>query len=309
MPQLNGIDSYTFTYRETWGRYDICWEITKDSRGNMLIAHTGYSPFSGYTTERVELMRFVNGWAYLNVKQALTYFGEDPDKMGITKDGWLRLQQPAEFYTSVLDMKNLFLLYAEVLSQEFGGMDFTNRDDTFSVNITSLRMFGILKDTEQKMDAEWVPPIRNMIKGIKWKDYEKKLFADNEKDVLRALTQAGIAEWQGKLLLSGVKTMKQSVILYVYENYLGNVKSEEDEQMRVTSSGLQLFIGSAGTGTVVIDTSDGCVIDYLMKSDSGDTAERKLTFQQFDGVVENPKSLVDIGVFGPLLKEILSSLL
>ncbi len=46
-----------------------------------------------------------------------------------------------------------------------------------------------------------------------------------------------------------------------------------------------------------------------MTGANGETAERKLTFRKFDGAIENPKNLVDISVFGPLLKDILSSIL
>lgn len=309
LPGVNDVESYTVTYEETWSRYDTCWEITKDSRGSMSIAYTGYSPFSGLTTDRMELMRFVNGWAYLNVKQTLEYFGEDPASMGITTDGWLRLQQPAEFYTSVLDLKSFFLLYVDTLSDEFGGMDFKDTGDTFVKEVTLAEMYQILRDTETNMDNTWVPPIRSMIKGIKWKDYERKLFSTHEKDILKALSQAGIAEWQGKLLLKGANAFSTSVIVYAYEQYLGDVKSDEDRLMRSTTSGLQIYLGSTGTGTVEIDTKDGCVLDYRMTGASGEKAERRLTFRKFDGSIENPKNLVDISVFGPLLKDVLSSIL
>ena len=148
-----------------------------------------------------------------------------------------------------------------------------------------------------------------MIKGIKWKDYERKLFSTHEKDILKALSQAGIAEWQGKLLLKGANAFNTSVIVYAYEQYLGDVKSDEDRLMRSTTSGLQIYLGSTGTGTVEIDTKDGCVLDYRMTGASGEKAERRLTFRKFDGSIENPKNLVDISVFGPLLKDVLSSIL
>ena len=275
----------------------------------MSISFSGYSPFSGTTIEQSELMRFIYGWAYLNVKDTLRYFGEDPAAMGITTDGWLRLQFPAEFYTSVLDFKSFFQLYADALSKDFGGMDFEDHGNSFSKQVTAPQMFTILKNAEQRMDSEWVPPIKTMIASIKWKEYEKKLFSTQESAILKALSQAGVPEWQGKLILKAANAVNQSIIVYAYNQYLGDVKAEEDNLMRINTSGMQIYIGSSGTGVVEIDSKDGCTISYRLSGTAGETAERKLSIRKFEGTIENPKNLVDISVFGPLLKDVLSSII
>lgn len=298
------MNSWQFEYREYFGERDTKFVIKKDSSGNMSIAFQGRSPFYRAYSD-VEMMRFIDGKVYVNIGDTLRYFGENPDSLGIPKEGWIVIPEPAEFNKSVLDMQSFFSIYPAVLAKNFSWTEFTDKGDRFVRPITAGEVFSVLKEAEKTMDRDWVPPIKNMIGSIKWKEYERRLLKDNDKELTEALKQAGIAEWQAKLLLSGAKTVNKSLLLYVYDNYLGDIKQTEDEEMRITSSGLQIYIGSQGTGELEIISGKDYWISFRLSNPNGNTAERLLGLMPYQGKIEAPAQIIGFRAFGPLLSDIL----
>ena len=202
-------------------------------------------------------------------------------------------------------MQSFFSIYPAVLARNFSWTEFTDKGDRFVRPITAGEAFSVLKEAEKTMDRDWVPPIKNMIGSIKWKEYERRLLKDNDKELTEALKQAGIAEWQAKLLLSGAKTVNKSLLLYVYDNYLGDIKQTEDEEMRITSSGLQIYIGSQGTGELEIVSGKEYWISFRLSNPNGNTAERLLGLMPYQGKIEAPAQIIGFRAFGPLLSDIL----
>lgn len=298
------MSAYTMEYKETFGEHDNCFTITKDQFGNLSIAFVGKSPFYRVYSD-VEMIRFIDGKVYLNIGDTLRYFGENPDALGIPKEGWIVIPEPAEFRRNVLDLQSLFAIYSDVLAKNFDWKEFQDLGDRFVRPITAGEVFTVLKEAEKTMDRDWVPPIKNMIKSIQWKEYERRLLKENDKELTEALKQAGLAEWKAKLLLSGAKTVNKSVLLYVYDNYLGDIKQTEDEEMRITSSGLQIYIGSAGTGELEIVSGEEYRISFRLSNPSGNTAERTLTLKPYRGRIEVPGNVIGFKAFGPLLSDIL----
>lgn len=293
------------TYNETWGGNDIHWIISKDSVGNMNIRFYGTSPFDGSYVSPCDLIRFIGGKAYLNINDAMKYVGESPSSFGISGDGWLMLPIPSGFNVSNLDFIAFFNLYVSTLRNSFEGMAFDDNGSTFSREITAGEAFTLLKAAEKAMDETWDPPIKNMIAGIKWKDYEKKLLSDREAEFIKALESAGVATWQAKLLLSGAKAVNKSLILSIYDTYFADVKPLEDRTMRISSSGMQIYIGSSGYGTVEIDSGAVYSVRFVLTNPDGAKALRELTITEFSGVVQTPDKLIDFSAFGPLVQDVL----
>ena len=235
----------------------------------------------------------------------MKYFGESPSSFGISGDGWLMLPIPSGFNVSQLDFLAFFNLYVDTLRESFTGMAFDDNGTTFSREITAGEAFTLMKATEKAMDNSWVPPIKNMIASIKWKDYEKKLLSDRESEFMKALESAGVATWQAKLLLTGAKTVNKSLILTVYDSYFADVKPKEDKTMRISSSGMQIYIGSSGSGTVEIEAGSTYIVRYVLSNPDGAKALRELTITKFSGVIQVPDKLIDFSAFGPLVQDVL----
>ena len=216
------------------------------------------------------------------------------------------LDAPSEFNPGVIDFKTFFLIYVSTLQSAFDGMAFDDNGKTFTREMSSPEVFDLLKNAEQKMDASWVPPIKQMIAGIKWKDYEKKLLTNRESEFIAALGSAGIANWQAKVILAGAKTVSTSLLLTVYDNNFSDVKPKEDRYMRIDSSGARDFIGSGGRGIVEVDSTDGYRLSFRITVEGGATFRRELTIKPYDGGVARPDKLTDFSAFGSLIKDVLN---
>ena len=99
--------------------------------------------------------------------------------------------------------------------------------------------------------------------------------------------------------------MNKSLILSIYDTYFADVKPLEDRTMRISSSGMQIYIGSSGYGTVEIDSGAVYSVRFVLTNPDGAKALRELTITEFSGVVQTPDKLIDFSAFGPLVQDVL----
>ena len=184
--------------------------------------------------------------------------------------------------------------------------DFIAEGNQFQQAFHAKEMFEILKQAEQTMDAEWLPSIKGMIGAIDWKKYENHVLEQKETEVLKMLKEGGIAEWEGKIALAAVKRLKEPLLARVYRDYFADVKEVEDKRMRSTTSGMQIYVGSSGSGFVRLSYGDGYQLLYRMNNAESHVAERVLTLRNQDTEIAVPQKIIDLSVFGPLVQDLLS---
>lgn len=292
-------------YEEHWDYFDIKWMLTRDSKGNTDISFSGNSPFASSQHMDVDMLRFIDGKVYINVGDCALYFGGNDMGLELPEHGWLPLEQPAEFSADVFDFAGLFGQYADTIGERYDGTAFTDSGKSFYIDMEIGEMYALLKAAEERMDRNWIPPIHNMIASIQWKKYEKKLFSAHEEELLDALEKAGIIRILGRTALATAKNWSDSLILMVYNDYLGDVKVTEDEMMRVTRSGIQLFIGSDAKGRLTLDGENGLRIAFEMENAQQARASRTLLLNPYEDNVEVPGELIDLRLFGPIIKDFL----